>query len=119
MHLRDSTLTADDKKHGIQLALKVWPDRSQRGIADQVGCSQRYVGKVRAQVRTTSHLPERTIATDGKSYPARRRAPQAEAGIDDEGRGDRLRTIVYRVLRRLNYNEVPLGEDEAEQVSLT
>ena len=63
-------LTGADKKHAIELAFEAWPERSQRRIAAQIGCSQQYVGKVRAQVTTSCHLPERTVGTDGKSYPA-------------------------------------------------
>lgn len=71
-------LTSADKKHAIELALEAWPDRSQRRIAAQIGCSQQYVGKVRAQVTTSCHLPERTVGTDGKSYPAGGNTPQPE-----------------------------------------
>ena len=77
-------LTSADKKHAIELALEVWPDRSQRRIAAQIGCSQRYVGKVRAQVRTSSHLPDRTVGSDGKSYPAGGNTPQLEPREPDD-----------------------------------
>ena len=69
-------LTSADKKHAIELALEAWPDRSQRRIAAQIGCSQQYVGKVRAQVTTSCHLPQRTVGSDGKSYPAGGNTPQ-------------------------------------------
>ena len=71
-------LTRPDKKHGVELALKAWPDRSQTRIAKQIGCSHQYVGKVRAQVATSCNLPERTVGEDGKSYPAARETPKAE-----------------------------------------
>ena len=77
-------LTAADKKHAIELALEVWPDRSQRRIAAQIGCSQRYVGKVRGQVRTSSHLADRTVGTDGKSYPAGGNTPAAASREQDD-----------------------------------
>ena len=32
-------LTAADKKHAIELALEAWPERSQRRIAEQIGCT--------------------------------------------------------------------------------
>ncbi len=71
-------LTWPDKKHAIELALKAWPDRSQMRIAKQIGCSQQYVGKVRAQVTTSCDLAERTVGEDGKSYRAARETPKAE-----------------------------------------
>ena len=88
-------LSSADKKHAIELALEAWPDRSQRRIAAQIGCSQRYVGKVREQVSTSSHLPERTVGTDGKSYPAARKTPEPEPQGDDdepEDEGEALET---------------------------
>ncbi len=36
-------------------------------IADQVGCSQRYVSTLREQVRTTSNLPDRLIGKASRS----------------------------------------------------
>ena len=77
-------LTAGDKRHAVERALEAWPDKSQRRLAAQIGCSQRYVGKIRDQVRTGSplSLPARTIGTDGKSYPAERRMPEREPGTN-------------------------------------
>ena len=77
-------LTSADKKHAIELALEAWPDRSQRRIAGQIGCSQQYVGKVRAEVTTSCHLPERTVGTDGKSYPAGGNTPAAASREQDD-----------------------------------
>ena len=70
-------LTSADKKHAIELALEAWPERSQRRIAEQIGCTHQYVSKVRGQVATSCHLPERTVGTDGKSYPAGGKTPTA------------------------------------------
>ena len=64
-------LSKNDKKHAIELALKTWPERSQHKIADQIGCSQQFVSRVRAQVTTGCHLPDRVTGRDGKSYRAR------------------------------------------------
>ena len=66
-------LSRADKRHAIELAFRTWPDLSQGRIARQVGCSKGYVCKVRAQVFTSEHLPERVLGEDGKSYPANRR----------------------------------------------
>ena len=88
-------LTRADKAHAIKLALAAWPDMSQRRIADQVGCSHPYVGKIRAQVVTSCHLPDRTVGTDGKSYPARQPGSdslpeEADAPPVDSSRGPDL-----------------------------
>lgn len=66
-------LSAGDKTNAIRLALREFSDRSQRQIADQVGCSESYVRKVAEQLRTSAQLPprpERTVGRDGKSRPA-------------------------------------------------
>ena len=84
-------LTSADKKHAIELALKAWPDRSQTRIAQQIGCSQQYVGKIRGQVTTSCNLPDRTVGEDGKSYPAGRNTPEPTALEDDREDGDGTR----------------------------
>ena len=87
-------LTAADKKHAVELALEAWPERSQARIAEQIGCSQQYVSKIR-QVTTSCDLPDRSIGKDGKSYPARRtpsrvrREPQEPGAIEDAHRNGR------------------------------
>ena len=72
---RGLQMSRADKRHAVELALKTWPDRSQRRIAKQVGCSHQYVSHVRSQVANSCHLPDRTVGADGKSYPAARSAP--------------------------------------------
>ena len=108
-------LTNADKKHAIELALGAWPDRSQRRIAGQIGCSQQYVGKVRAEVTTSCHLPERTVGTDGKTYPAERNRPdnRPEEGIEpatetpeEEGQAEDAATSKSPSTRR-NENDKP------------
>lgn len=73
-------LTDADKKHAVKMAIDAFPDRSQTQIAEQVGCSQRYVSTIRDQVRTTSNLPDRVTGKDGKSYPAKRSDGDAKRG---------------------------------------
>jgi ParB-like chromosome segregation protein Spo0J len=42
-------LTEEDKSHAVALALAQWPERMQREIADQVGCSESLVSKIFAR----------------------------------------------------------------------
>lgn len=94
-------MTPADKKHAILLALKTWPERSQREIAEQVGCSKTWVQNMKAeivQVVTTDHLPERVIGKDGKSYPASRpttpaRHPKHDAVVARLVSGESLGSI--------------------------
>lgn len=79
-------MTAADKRHAIVLALQTWPERSATSLAEQIGCSDRYVLDIKAQVRTTSDLPSRVTGKDGKSYPASRPAPTRPATTVDAPR---------------------------------
>ena len=65
-------LTPADKKHAILLAVKTWPERSERDLAEQVGCSKTYVHNLKSQVVSSDHVPDRITGKDGKSYPAHR-----------------------------------------------
>lgn len=65
-------LTRADKKHAVIVAFQAWPDKSQREIAAQIGCSKTLVQNTRAQVVTSDHLADRTTGKDGKIYPASR-----------------------------------------------
>ena len=61
-----------DKRHAVELAYRAWPDSSQGCIAAQVGCTQAYVGRIRAQLNTSIELPDRVVGIDGRSRPATR-----------------------------------------------
>ena len=51
-------LSRADKRRAIELAYRAWPDLSQVRIAAQVGCTQSYVSRVRAQVMTSEASPQ-------------------------------------------------------------
>ena len=59
-------------RRAISLADDQFPGRSSRQLADQIGCSQQYVAKVREQVFrvTPSCHPDRVTGHDGNQYPA-------------------------------------------------
>ena len=67
-------LTLADKQHAIRLALTAWPNKSQRKLAGQIGCSKTYVQRLKTQVVTSDHLPTHVTGKDGKSYPSTRRS---------------------------------------------
>lgn len=95
-------MTEADKKHAIELALRTWPDRSAHVIADQVGCAQTFVSRIREQVSTSVHLPVRVTGKDGKSYPASRsiaagvmtvEPPTFKSRVAVAERRDKMRTM--------------------------
>ena len=72
-------LKSVDKRHAVEMAYRAWPDSSQRRIAQQVGCTQPYVSRIRSQVITSCHLPSRVVGTDGRSYPAARESLESSS----------------------------------------
>lgn len=61
--------TNADKQRAVRMALEARPELSNRAIAEQVGVSDPFVGKLRPQVLTVS-TSDRRIGADGKSDPA-------------------------------------------------
>jgi hypothetical protein len=68
-------LSSTDKRNAISKALQGLADRSNRAIADQVGCSESYVRKIADELRTGTQLtrPDRTVGLDGKRRKAARK----------------------------------------------
>jgi ParB-like chromosome segregation protein Spo0J len=64
-------MSKGDVRHAVERALVMWPDRTQQAIADQVGCSQRHVGRIQDELRHLSKLnvPATRKGVDGKSRP--------------------------------------------------
>ena len=60
-----------DVKRAVELAVKTWPNKSQREIAEQIGCSQGTVSKAMAELipRNKLVIPATRIGADGKSRP--------------------------------------------------
>lgn len=58
-----------DVKRAVELAVKTWPNKSQQEIAEQVGCSQRFVGMVKEDIRSTSIIPPTRTDSMGRTRP--------------------------------------------------
>jgi hypothetical protein len=65
-------LRGTDRRNAIVLALEKFPAKSEREIADQVGCSKTYVHKIKSesegQVVTSDQVPPKVTGKDGKQY---------------------------------------------------
>jgi hypothetical protein len=98
-------MTAADKKHAVIMALQTFvtadgEGKSQRQIADQVGCAQSYVTRVKQEMQvntgvhlSTSYTPvTTTVGKDGKSYPATRtpKTPGAASGAPKHPQHDEI-----------------------------
>lgn len=87
-----------DVKHAVELALRTWPEKTQQAIAEQVGCSQGYIAKVKGQFIPMNNLteaPATVTGKDGKTYPTTKTKAtrvkaekQAVCAGDDEGRDE-------------------------------
>ena len=76
-------MTQGDKRKAVAMALREWPDKTQQAIADQVGCSQPFVHKVKEQFITSNKLetPDTVTGKDGKEYPTRK--PHKKDTLED------------------------------------
>ncbi len=53
------------------MTLREFPEKSQQEIAEQVGCSQRYVGMIKEDNRSTSNIPPTRTDSMGRTRPTR------------------------------------------------
>lgn len=70
--------TRGDVRHALLLALRTWPEQSQREIAEQVGCALGTVSTIKRDVFTAEHvaMPVTSIDSLGREQPTRKpRAP--------------------------------------------
>lgn len=64
--------TRGDVRHAVELALRTWPEKTQREIAAQVGCSLGSVATIKGQLFSREQLPDAPATVtgkDGKVYP--------------------------------------------------
>lgn len=61
-----------DKKKMIGIALRKYAAKSNRAIAEHIGCSPSYVDQIARQLRTSTQLPETRKGRDGKRYPSKK-----------------------------------------------
>jgi predicted transcriptional regulator len=75
-------LSKQDKSHAVKLALEAWPERMQRDIAAQVGCSTSLVSKVvMDSVNAISGLRGRALVAHLKREAIRERVLAGEQSI--------------------------------------
>jgi len=78
-------LTPEDRKRAIMLVIQQWPDKSNRVIAEAVGCS--HVTVLRYRPSTGTNVPvdeERRTGKDGKSRPAKRKQAEKQSSLKQE-----------------------------------
>ncbi len=78
--------TNSDKRHAVEMALKIHGGKSDRAIADHVGVSDPFVSGLRRQVLTVSTCER--VGRDGKTY----RVPPAPTGGERTETGGEERT---------------------------
>lgn len=76
--------TRDDKDKAVRLALKMYPGRSNRAIANHVGVSHPYVAKVRRGARVAEALDEWLIDPTVISDETRELVTKINQGLDHD-----------------------------------
>lgn len=66
-------LTRAERRRAVEVKLRLHHDRSDRGLADDLGVHRDLVAKVRRQLVESAQIPanETRLGADGKTYPAR------------------------------------------------
>ena len=93
-------LSSRDKRCAILRAVKEFPDKGNRAIADHIGVSESYVRKVIGaecpEVRTGAHV----TGKDGKSYPAKKpKASTPPAEPVEPGDGEKSQSYIAPEVR--------------------
>ena len=82
-------LTTADKINAVKVALKEFPEMSNRVVAETIGVSHHTVGKHRSQLESIGQIAQCSTRTtsDGRQYPSQRVAqeaqPEVPVDIDD------------------------------------
>ncbi len=65
-------LTRAERRRAVEVQVRMHHDRSDRRLAEEIGVSREYVGKVRRQLVESGQIPatEGRVGADGKVYPA-------------------------------------------------
>ena len=78
-------LTPEDRRRTIMLVIQQWPDKSNRVIAEAVGCSHATVQRCRPSTGTNVPVEEeRRTGKDGKSRPAKQKSTSKKANKTQE-----------------------------------
>jgi len=79
-------LSRGDVRHAVEAALTTWPGKSQQEIANQVGCAQGTVAKVKADVIPRNNVaPATRIDSVGRVQPTAKPHTTEPDGDPDEG----------------------------------
>ena len=101
--LNGQGMTRGDIRHAVAIALKTWPEKTQQAIADQVGCSQGLVCKVKEALITENNcsIPETRIDAVGRVMPTtyQKHEPEPEKETPDETGEEEQETTVERPKR--------------------
>ena len=62
-------LSPGDKRRAVELAIGRFPDKSQQEIADHVGCSQKYVSQMKADIIPRYNVPPTRKDSKGRNQP--------------------------------------------------
>lgn len=103
-------LTEADKTHAVRLALIQWPEKLQREIAEQVGCSESLVSKASLQIGKTTgvagDLRGRALAIKNKRDEIRELVKAGVPSVEIRQRLKAHSTTIAEVRRELGRNAI-------------
>jgi ParB-like chromosome segregation protein Spo0J len=103
-------LNEADKTHAVDIALRAWPAKMQREIAEQVGCSESLVSKVAKDIaKNTSGEPDirgRALATKTKRDAVREMVLAGKQSIDIKQKLNVHSGVIAEVRRELGLSSI-------------
>lgn len=97
-------MTEQDKQHAVAIALRTWPERLNREIAEQVGCSHSLVSKVANILNNTGVVGElrgRALANQKKRQAIREMVTAGAQSIEIRDALHAHPTVIAEVRREL------------------
>ena len=89
-----------DIRRAVEIALREWPNKSQQEIAEQIGCGQGTVAKVKADIIPRNIIPPTRADSMGRTRPtsyAKRKSRLPTTPEEEEATAARIRTCpVFR-----------------------
>ncbi len=103
-------LSETDKTHAVAMALSIWPEKMQREIADQIGCSESLVSKTAKDIaKNTSVEPVirgRALATQAKRAAIAEMVREGAQSIDIKKKLNAHTGMIAEVRRELGLSSI-------------
>lgn len=103
-------LTEADKTHAVEMAIQMWPERLQREIAEQVGCSESLVSKVAMRIANNTSVEPvirgRALAAKNKRDAVREMVLAGAQSIEIQQKLKAHSGVIAEVRRELGLSSI-------------